>query len=261
MFTVLSAIGWRGINLERDPGVYMARGAGSLLILIATLIAASILANRARRFAQRASVGPNHAVLLSRATRTLVWFLGVLWILAVFQVPFTALATVVGATALALSLSLQDLLKNLIAGVYMLVERPFRIGDRINVAGVTGVIDDIQMRVTYLHDDNGSQIVMPNQTVFTQVIVNTSAVGSRSECISVDIPRKGDLDANLGKARELLSSLGLSARIQASKMSPDSATYLVTFEPIDRASASDALVMLGKALPDATITVQAGPLG
>ena len=84
-------------------------------------------------------------------------------------------AALVGAAGLAISLSLQDLLKNVVAGIYILMEQPFRIGDRISVKDVTGVVQGIELRTTLLRTDEHLQVVVPNNTVLNEIITNRSA--------------------------------------------------------------------------------------
>src|SRR5579872_2543108 len=183
---------WHGVL--GDLKLYSWRIVGAILVLLLMLVVGQIVNSRVRHALSKTTVGANPTVLIARAARAAVYFLGIIWILAIFSVSFTALAAVVSVTALALSLSLQDLLKSLIAGIYLLAERPFHIGDRITVAGVTGVIDDIQMRATFLHSDRGERIVMPNQTVFTQVIVNNSVAGGRAVYLTLVAPRSTAVD-------------------------------------------------------------------
>lgn len=236
----------------------MWRIGAAIIVLIMTLIVARILSSRVNHALQRTTLGPNPTILLVRLTRVTIWLLGLLWILAIFSVPFTALAAVVGVTALAISLSLQDLLKNLIAGIYLLAERPFRIGDCITVSGVTGVIDDIQMRVTYLHTDEGEKIVMPNQTVFTQVIVNNTVGGSKVACLSLEAPRSMASDDLKKKALTAVADVPSLAidrrpRLESVGVTPDTTKWSLYVWLKPQEGVSEVVLALGQALPEATI--------
>jgi small-conductance mechanosensitive channel len=207
---------------------------------------------------QRTSIGPNPTVLLARLTRVSIYIIAALWILAIFSVPFTALAAVVSIAAIALGLSLQDLLKNLIAGLYLLAERPFHIGDEITVSGVTGVIDDIQMRVTYLHTSQGERIIMPNQTVFTQVIVSNTVAGQTAGELAVSFPR--ELDPADIQRRCLEALLGLpsvarkpSPRLEPTGISPEATRWNLSFWLTGEHNLSEVILSLGKAIPEITV--------
>ncbi|MFQ5522091.1 MAG: mechanosensitive ion channel family protein [Acidimicrobiia bacterium] len=73
--------------------------------------------------------------------------------------PFLALGTVVGA---AVGFGAQDLIKDVIAGFFILVEDQFHVGDTVSIAGVTGTVEDIQLRVTVMRDYEGVVHFVPN---------------------------------------------------------------------------------------------------
>lgn len=81
-----------------------------------------------------------------------------------------AIAAVLGAGALAITLSLQDLLRNVVAGVYVAIERPFQIGSRVRIGDQVGVIEDIGVRVTRMRADDSSEILVPNLVFFTSPV-------------------------------------------------------------------------------------------
>lgn len=248
--------GWHA--LSQEPGLYVYRVGGAVTVLVLTLLLARVLGSRVHHTLQRTSLGPNPTVLLARATRSAVYLIGLLWILGIFSVPFTALAAVVSVTALALSLSLQDLLKNLIAGLYLLAERPFHIGDEITVSGVTGVIDDIQMRVTFLHTERGERVIMPNQTVFTQVITNNTLAGSRAASLVLEIPRTINTNEIAGKVESTLRELASLApapwlRFHAIGMTADASRWSLTVWLRPDRNLSEVVLALGSAIPEITI--------
>jgi small conductance mechanosensitive channel len=73
--------------------------------------------------------------------------------------PFLALGTVFGA---AIGFGAQDLIKDVIAGFFILVEDQFHVGDTVSIGGVTGTVQDIQLRVTVLRDAEGNVHFVPN---------------------------------------------------------------------------------------------------
>jgi small conductance mechanosensitive channel len=74
------------------------------------------------------------------------------------------LATVVAA------LGVQDLLKDYVSGYYVLIERHFRVGDRIALDERAGTVVDVKLRVTLLRTDAGDLIVVPNSELFTHAV-------------------------------------------------------------------------------------------
>jgi small conductance mechanosensitive channel len=85
-----------------------------------------------------------------------------------------SLVTVAGAVGLAFSLAMQDILKNFFSGVYLLLERPFRVGDTIRVKDQQGMVENIGVRTTMLRTPDNVQVLVPNVMVFTEVVTNHS---------------------------------------------------------------------------------------
>lgn len=74
-----------------------------------------------------------------------------------------------GATILA-ALGVQDILRNYVSGIYMLMESRFKPGDEIEFSGNSGTIVEIRFRVTYVRDEDGSLIVVPNTELFNSTV-------------------------------------------------------------------------------------------
>lgn len=110
-------------------------------------------------------------IFITRLVYLTIWILAILWTLSVFQVPATTLAAVIGTVGLALGLASQDLVKNFIAGLYLLIERPFRVGDEITISTFTGKVDYIDLRTTIVTTTDNQQVIVPNTMILSQVVV------------------------------------------------------------------------------------------
>ncbi len=154
---------------------YVIKGGGAIIVMLIALT----VAERARR-ATVQSVGrtkadPSTAVFVGRITHLGALIIGVLIALGILGISWTALLAVVGAVSLAISLAIQDVLKNFVAGLYLLIERPFRVGDTIKIKDFTGRVEDVGIRTTVLRTSDGLQVVVPNAIMFAEVVVNMSA--------------------------------------------------------------------------------------
>ncbi|SRR5712691_11853237 len=125
---------------------------------------------RSGRLARTTSV--NLGILIGRLSYLTALALGLIWVAYIFGVQISGLLTFLGALSLAITFALQDVLKNLVAGLYLLWERPFIIGDSIQVKDVTGKVEDVQVRTTLLRSDTGQLIVVPNAVLFTEIVTN-----------------------------------------------------------------------------------------
>ena len=86
----------------------------------------------------------------------------------------TSLATIAAAATLAIGFAMQDVLKNFVAGVFIFVERPFRIGDWIewDNGDFAGVVEDISLRVTRVHTFDNELLTVPNSQLTDNVVKN-----------------------------------------------------------------------------------------
>lgn len=149
----------------------------------------------------RARLDRGLALLGGRLVYAVTLVVGALVILAVWGVPPLWPVTLLGAITLALSLALQDVLRNLFAGVYLLIERPFVIGDEIAVDKYVGTVEDIQLRVTSLRAPDGQRVLVPNATLFTSPVVNSSAYQRRRMALVVTLPPTGRAELDLAEER------------------------------------------------------------
>lgn len=125
---------------------------------------------RSGKLARTASVNLN--IFIGRISYLTALALGLIWIAYIFGIQLSGLLTFLGALSLAATFALQDVLKNLVAGLYLLWEQPFVIGDSIQVKDVAGSVEDVQIRTTLLRAENGQLIVVPNAVLFTEIVVN-----------------------------------------------------------------------------------------
>ncbi len=182
-----------GLLSPTDPLVqWLISGIRGLLVLLVALVLARIIRRWVVRLFARNNTNLNMAALLGNLAQVLVVLVGIVLMLPSFGVDWAGLLTLLGALGLAISLSMQDLLKNVIAGIYMLMEQPFRIGDRISVKDVTGVVQGIELRTTVLRTDEDLQVVVPNSVVLNEIVTNRSASNLQRQIITIRLP-KGSL--------------------------------------------------------------------
>ncbi|SIT00212.1 mechanosensitive ion channel family protein [Neptunomonas antarctica] len=115
----------------------------------------------------------------------------------------SSLIAIVGAAGLAIGLSLQDSLKNFAAGVLLVVFRPFRAGDFIEAAGVSGVVESISIFSTVMRTGDNREVIVPNGPIYGGVITNYSKRDTRR----VDMIFGIGYDADLLQAKTLLAEI------------------------------------------------------
>jgi small-conductance mechanosensitive channel len=148
----------------------------AIAICVAAL-AARYLKRAMRRVLIRAHMPLNIVALAGNGMTVLVAIFCASVILTIFGVPTTAVITSFSLATAGIVLAFQDVLKNFIAGIYLLVERPFTIGDRVKVRDAEGSVEEVDIRTTALKTDTGMIILVPNTIMFTEIVTNRSTSG------------------------------------------------------------------------------------
>jgi small conductance mechanosensitive channel len=147
----------------------------ALAIAIAFIIIARVLRNLVKKVVTQTTKRPNLAVLLSNLTFVIVLTVGLLGGLGILTgAGISALIASLGFVTAAIGVAVQDIVRNFVAGVFLLVEEPFAIGERIMVKDVEGVVTSIRLRATEIRTDSGVHVIVPNLIVFTEVVTNQS---------------------------------------------------------------------------------------
>ena len=144
------------------------------------LVITVFLASRVRHWFERATASTradaNTRLAVGRLLAVVVLLVGAATLLDTFGIPLSAVVTFVGVVGLAISLALQDILKNFFAGLYLLFERPFRLGDVVSVKDQRGVVETIGIRTTTLRTEENVYIMIPNAVMFAEVVANRTYV-------------------------------------------------------------------------------------
>ena len=115
-------------------------------------------------------------------------------VLGQFGVQTASIIATIGAIGLAIGLALQGTLQNIAAGIMLLVLRPFRIGEEVEVGPVTGTVQEIGLFATRLRREDGVFLLAPNSTLWNQPVRNFTRNGVRREDITVTISNADDID-------------------------------------------------------------------
>jgi small-conductance mechanosensitive channel len=256
-----------------QAGYILTRVAITLLVLVVTLALARTLDTAVELGLERGHVNKNLLVLAGHAIYATTLIVGLIVMLTVWGVSLVVPVTLIGVLTVALSLALQDILKNVVAGVYLLIERPFVIGDQITVESYSGTIEDVQIRVTRLRTSDGQLVVIPNATLFTTPVVNKSFYERRRVSLTVTLPESGPGGTDgLGTMETteaaILASLSAIPGVRdepapevtlrgssAGRLELRAAFWMPTGDPRrEAATISEAIERLRLRLPDAEIT-------
>ena len=146
----------------------------ALLVLFATLIAGSWVRRVTSRACERAKLEPTLARFFGGLARWAVLLIGTLFILGEFGIETASFAVVLGAAGFAVGMALQGTLGNFAAGVMLLIFRPFKVGDAVTVAGVSGKVDAIDLFSTTIDTADNRRLIVPNGVVYGSTIENAT---------------------------------------------------------------------------------------
>jgi small-conductance mechanosensitive channel len=137
--------------------------------------------------------------LIGLATSTTVTIVAVFSIaiaatVAGFGVVLAAFATLAGALALAVGFAAQDLIANFVAGVFIIQDEPFEVGDWIEWSGNSGVVREIQLRVTKLDTFDNELVTVPNSDLASAAVVNNVANATRRIAVGFGIGYDDDIE-------------------------------------------------------------------
>ena len=186
-----------GSSVAAIPGILTA-----LIILLLTRFAAEFIQNLAYRIGKRSLRNHSLQVLLSKSSYVITWVTGIL-LTCTSAFPGLRLGDIVatlGLGSVAIGFAFQDIFKNFLAGILLLLQQPFRIKDQIIVDGYEGTVEDISIRTTQIRTYQGERVILPNSMVFTSAVQVRTAFPFRRTDLAVGV----DYNTPLGKAREIV---------------------------------------------------------
>jgi len=155
--------------------VTLASLLASLAIVAVTWLVSRLLRRVvAERLLGRTRMDPGVRYAVGRVVSYLVWVLGLIVALQPLGVNATTLAVFGGAIGVGIGFGLQDVAKNFIAGLILLVERPIKVGDRIEIGKVVGDVAEIRARATLVRTNDDIYLIVPNAKFITEPVTNWS---------------------------------------------------------------------------------------
>ncbi len=151
------------------------------LMFAVFVVLASASKSLVRRFTLRKNGHANLALLLGRLTQATLLFVGLLVAFAIVAPSFQAgdVIKLLGVGGVAIGFAFRDILQNFLAGILLLVQEPFRVGDQITMDTFAGAVEDIQGRATLLKASDGRRVIIPNSDLFTHTVIVQSGSGER----------------------------------------------------------------------------------
>jgi small conductance mechanosensitive channel len=180
-------------ELIQSAILFVPRLIVALIIFFASLPLSGVAARAAERAARLRTKDPEILRLLKRLARWSVLVLGT--VIALQQVNFdlTGFVAGLGIAGFTLGIALQDIARNFVAGILLLVQQPFNVGDAIKVSGFTGTVVDVSIRDTVIRTWDGETVILPNHDVYTSAITNYSQLANRRRTVTIGLGYEEDV--------------------------------------------------------------------
>ncbi len=178
------------------------------------------------RLMRTSGMNPSLRLALIKTVRTVLLITSVLIALPAVGIDITVLSVFGGALGVGLGLGLQKVASNYVSGFIILLDRSIRPGDMITVDGHYGEVRQLNTRYTLLRVLDGTEIILPNETLMTSTVVNHSFTQRE---VSVKIPVQIGYDSDVERACAILTEIG-AAHPRTLKNEPFNAnSYLTSF--------------------------------
>jgi small-conductance mechanosensitive channel len=144
------------------------------------------------------------SILFARITRFILLSIGVVVSLSLLGVDWGALITGLGLVGFGVSFAFKDYIENFLAGVIILTQKPFEIGDQVKVRDTHGTVQQIATRYTIIKDFDGKQVILPNSDMLSSSIERHNAYGRRRYTVDIFIDINADVSFALNEGVDLV---------------------------------------------------------
>lgn len=183
---------------------YAPKVAGALLTLFVGLWIIGAIANGADKAMKASGIDSTLRPFLKSIISVGLKVLLLLSVAGMFGMETTSFIAIFGALALAIGMALQGSLGHFASGVLLLIFRPYKVGDLVNVGGQTGTVVELQVFNTVLATLDNKRVIVPNGVVTSNIITNISGQGE----IGVELTFGIGYGDNIDKAREIILQVG-----------------------------------------------------
>lgn len=174
----------------------------AVIILIVAVTVAKGLTLYIRRILKD-KVSKDHLGIIIKVVSYCIYIIGLLSVFAVLGLNLSGLLVAGGIAGIVIGFASQNIVGNFVSGLFLIIERPIKIGDAVDIDGMAGLVEDIRIISTAIRTYDGLYVRIPNQTVFTTKMINFVANVARRFEYVVGIKYSDDAD----KAIEIIKNV------------------------------------------------------
>ncbi|MGH1464491.1 MAG: mechanosensitive ion channel family protein [Cognatishimia sp.] len=188
---------------QAHAGVVMNAAKALAVLIIGWMVAGLVSRMIRRRVFANEKIDDTIGNFVASIVRWVILLIVAIAVLGIFGIQATSLVAIMGAATLAIGMALQGTLSDLAAGFMLILFRPYKLGQFVEVAGTAGTVKDINLFVTELATPDNVQIIVPNGQAWGSVITNFSHHATRR----VDMVFGIDYGDDIEKAKAIIARL------------------------------------------------------
>ncbi len=196
---VLELIQTKGVDFAINLAIAIA-------IFYAGKMVISLVVRGLRKVMRRQEVDKTLETFVCNLVRIVLLVVVIIAAIGQLGIETTSFIAIFGAAGLAVGLALQGSLSNFAAGVLIVLFRPYRVGDFVEAAGISGVVEQVQILTTVLKTGDNKQIIVPNGQIMDSIITNYSANDTRRVDMVIGVSYDDDLDKVRATLEELVAA-------------------------------------------------------
>lgn len=190
----------------------------AIVIIVIARIAGSIVGRSVDKIFMMRGLDQGLRFAIGKILRYAIMTIGVIVALSTVGINTSAVMAGGAVIAVGIGFGLQKLAENFISGLLLLIERPVRKGDFVDVGGVLGTVEDIGLRATHVVSRDGLTVIVPNASLITNTVINHSQpTHTRRIWVKVGVAYSSDLDL----VRKLLLEIADAEPKVAKEPAPD----------------------------------------
>lgn len=201
-----------------DALLFLPRVIAAMVLFVITIYLAGLVGKIVQNNMRKRQIDSGLTVIAFYATRLTIIIIGGIWALKQVNFDITAFLAGLGILGFTIGFALQDISKNIIAGFLLLIQKPFQLGDMIQIDDYIGKVQSIDLRATELVTNDGHNVLIPNGTVFTVPITNYTRTAEWRINLPIGVAYDSDLEKVERVTLETVSTLPIVLETPASRI-------------------------------------------
>lgn len=181
-------------EIVADFLLFLPKLLAAMVMFVVTLYLANLISRLVQRLMQRRRADVGITLLIFHVTRWGILILGSIAALRQVEFELTAFLAGLGILGFTVGFALQSISQNLVAGLLLLIQKPFELGETIEVSNYRGRVVSVDLRATELQTSEGNNVLIPNASVFTTPIINYSRQATWRISLPIGVAYDSDLE-------------------------------------------------------------------